>query len=358
MPANYDPERSYPLNIYLHGYSDREYGADIEYEWPRQIVANEDSISLIPVAWRNARWWNDSQTQNLNQLRTLIGRTYNLDENRVYMLGISDGGSGAWYQAAVNPTPYAAFVSLIFNPLVLSNPDHMTERDFYPLNLLNSAYLAIIGGRDRVYPAEEIELVLHPFQSLGVNLQYLIEPNATHATDWIVPYLLPLSRFREAQVRNPQPQQIYWRANADGVADRAYWIRIDAVKPVPEGTPLESANPYMVEKGEYLYPRTSMSGRLVAVQNGNTFEISSEGVEKITLLLSPDTIDFSRPVRVIQNDRLVFASRVAVQKEVLLKWAAEDKDSSMLYAAELSILFDTSARTNRAANLSALGASE
>jgi cephalosporin-C deacetylase-like acetyl esterase len=40
-----------------------------------------------------------------------IKRTYNVDENRVVVAGVSDGGTGAYYVAMRDTTPYASFPS-------------------------------------------------------------------------------------------------------------------------------------------------------------------------------------------------------------------------------------------------------
>jgi hypothetical protein len=60
-------------------------------------------------------------------------------------------------------------------------------------------------------------------------------------------------------------------------------------------------------------------------------------VREFVLLLSPDAVDFGRPVSVHVNGREVFNGRVRKDVEVLTRWAARDRDRTMLYGAELKV---------------------
>jgi hypothetical protein len=56
------------------------------------------------------------------------------------------------------------------------------------------------------------------------------------------------------------------------------------------------------------------------------------------LLLSPDAMDFARPVRVTVNGKVVHEAVVKPSTKTLLAWAARDDDRTMLYGAALEIL--------------------
>ena len=354
MPESYRAQTSYPLHIYLHGYTARRKAALLEYGWPESVIS-EQAISFFPEAWADELWWHESQTENLRALVRILKQLYNIDENRIYLHGISDGGSGTWHQATVDATTYAAFVPVIGNPNVNSDATNQLERDYYPLNLLNRPFLVVNTEMDPVYPGEQMNQVMNPMRALGVNLEFVLVPDAGHETGWLDSFVGEIESFRQANPRQPIPEKLFWRASADGFADRFHWVRIDATKPAAPSVNLESANPVVLGTGQHIFPRTTESGRLMAMRENNRIMIASEGVERITLLLSPDMIDFSRPVRVIQNDHLIFAGRVSPSKETMLKWAATDMDRSMLFAAELSLTLDVPAAVNRASNRAALG---
>ena len=97
-----------------------------------------------------------------------------------------------------------------------------------------------------------------------------------------------------------------------------------------------------VETGEapplrQAFPRPDASGRAQLVRNDNDIEVVTRGVRRYTLLLSPEQFDFTRPVRVTTNGVESFAGMVEPDPETLLRWAARDRDRTMLFGAELDI---------------------
>ena len=86
-----------------------------------------------------------------------------------------------------------------------------------------------------------------------------------------------------------------------------------------------------------MFSRRGPSGRVDVVRRGNTFEARTRGVARFTLLLSPDVVDFSKPVVVTVNGHPAHDGPVATDVATLLTWAARDDDRTMLYGAALSV---------------------
>src|SRR5205085_1414706 len=120
----------------------------------------------------------------------------------------------------------------------------------------------------------------------------------------------------------------------------AHWLVIDRVRaPIAGDTSMprdlnlfSGAGP---NAGKELFPRGRPSGRVDLTRRGNTIEMRTRGVAELTLLLSPDVFDFSQPVVVTANGRVVSDTRVEPSVATLLKWAARDNDRTMLFGAEL-----------------------
>jgi hypothetical protein len=53
--------------------------------------------------------------------------------------------------------------------------------------------------------------------------------------------------------------------------------------------------------------------------------------------LSPDAIDFAKPIAVTVNGKQVFNATVTQDPVVSMRWAARDNDRTAIYAAELKI---------------------
>ncbi|MEZ5290008.1 MAG: PDZ domain-containing protein [Vicinamibacterales bacterium] len=86
-----------------------------------------------------------------------------------------------------------------------------------------------------------------------------------------------------------------------------------------------------------IFPRRRPSGRVDVLRNGNTIEARTRGVARFTLLLSPDVVDFAKPVLVTVNGRPVHDAVLTPSVQTLLTWAAKDNDRTMLYGAALSV---------------------
>jgi len=89
-----------------------------------------------------------------------------------------------------------------------------------------------------------------------------------------------------------------------------------------------------------LFPRLRQkaTGRVDILRSGNVFDAKTRGVGEFTLLLSPDVIDFAKPVQVIVNGAPTFSGLVKKDLPTLLKWGARDNDRTALYGAELHVL--------------------
>ena len=103
-----------------------------------------------------ATWWGHAQVENLRAILDSVKRTYNVDENRVTLSGVSDGATGAFYVAMADTTPYSAFVSLNGFLIVLRN-ERLVEGDLFPNNLRAKPWYVVNGGRDRLYPTSMVE---------------------------------------------------------------------------------------------------------------------------------------------------------------------------------------------------------
>ncbi|MGE0815965.1 MAG: PDZ domain-containing protein [Vicinamibacterales bacterium] len=86
-----------------------------------------------------------------------------------------------------------------------------------------------------------------------------------------------------------------------------------------------------------IFARRKPSGRVDVLRNGNTIEARTRGVARFTLLLSPDVIDFAKPVVVTVNGRPAHDAVLTPSVRTLLTWAAKDNDRTMLYGAALPI---------------------
>ena len=335
VPESYDPAKKYQVRFQLHGGVDGR--ADNQPRGSGAIgqLAGAEQIYVLPYSWRDAPWWSDDQVLNFDAIIDQLKRTYNVDENRVVVAGVSDGGTGAYYIAMRNTTPFASFLPLNGFVMVLAN-ENIDNGQNYLNNLRNKPLFVVNGGRDRLYPTSVVEPYTRHLMRSGVAIDYHPQPEGEHNTAWWPQVKDVFEKFVADHPRDPHPDTLTWTASVNGEHNRAHWLVIDewgrrdgehATLPDPNNAPTVGA----------LFENLKPSGRVDLVRKGNTIEASTKGVATLTLLLSPDKFDFAKPVTVVVNGKKAFEGRVERSVKTLLKWAAVDNDRTMLYGAELKV---------------------
>lgn len=225
VPDTYDPSRQYQVRVQLHGGVGR-----IEENTPPRLaaggrLAGAEQIYVMPYAWRDAPWWSARQTENLRAILDLVKRAYNVDENRVVLSGVSDGGTGVYYMAMRQTTPFASFLPLNGFIMVLRNETSEADGDLFPHNLLNKPMFIVNGGRDPLYPTSLVDPYVEHLKQGGVDLVYRPQPNAGHDTSWWPEIKESFEQFVAAHPRKPLPDTLTWESGA--VPSRAHWLVID-----------------------------------------------------------------------------------------------------------------------------------
>ncbi|PWU11582.1 MAG: hypothetical protein C5B51_02370 [Terriglobia bacterium] len=343
VPADYAPARRYQVRFQLHG----GIGARTDNK-PRGSgeignLAGAEQIYVLPYAWQDAPWWDNDQVLNLSAIVDSLKRSYNIDENRVAVAGVSDGATGAYYIAMRDTTPYASFLPLNGWIMVLSN-NEIDDGRIFPNNLRNKPLFVVNGGRDRLYPTSIVEPFTRHLMAKGVTIDYHPQPEGEHNTRWWPDIKDTFEKFVTEHPRDPYPDQLTWQA-ADLTHNRAHWLVIDQfgtasgeAKELPDVNLVARAEePSFGDEEGPLFRRLKSTGRVDLQRNGNTVQAATMGVAAFTLLLSPDKFDFKQPVKVVANGREVFNGRLTPSLKTLLKWAARDNDRTMLYTAEVKI---------------------
>ena len=429
IPDDYDPARRYPVRVYLHGGVSRPRRDEAAWWRNQERYARDDAIVLFPESWRETMWWQASQIENLAGVVNDLKRTYNVNENQVHLLGVSDGGTGAFYHAFKAPTPWAGFVSFNGHPAVLASPSTAADGQMHVTNLRNKPFFVVNGGQDRLYPISSVVPFLQLFVNAGVQIEFRPRPEAGHNMQWWDEESPRLDAFIVAQTRRPLPERLVWETESPDRFNRAHWLVITELGDVEGGSDFDDFNEIAssppsvpigfnqlgllegggivlidivagslaetagVRAGDVLvgvngravatvddlrdavqaprdgpgldleveragerlafvltppddlpagpariaFPRPDPAGRVQLARNGNEILVATRGVRRYTLLLSPEQFDFLQPIRVVTNDVLSFEGVVDPDPAVLLRWAAHDRDRTMLFGAELDI---------------------
>ena len=342
VPADYDPARAWPLRVSLHGGVGRE--APGPGDPPARPLTNRiqsaGEIVLHPRAWAPSQWWNLSQVENITRLVARVKHDYNVDESRTYITGISDGGTGVYFFAMRQATPWSACMPLNGHPLVIANPDTGADGQLYVGNLVNCPLHIVNGGKDPLYPAASVEPLVAMFKRAAVPYEFKVYPDAGHNVEWWPQERAGYEAWLAAHPRQPNPERVSWETERTDRYNRFRWLVIDRLGKRPSDVALKDINTYnpIPAMERELFDHEKPSGRVDAARTGNVFDVKTRGVQAFTLLLSPDVIDFSKPVRVTVNGKVAHDAVAKPDVATLMTWAARDQDRTMLYGAELHVL--------------------
>ena len=315
IPETYDATQSYPVEFMLHGGVSRPEW-DPGGEWWRRgydSLKKEDRIVVVPAAWNTAFWWFDNQADNLPSILKELKQIYNIDDNRVTLSGVSDGGTGAYFFAFKQSTEWAAFFPYIGHPGVLRNPQSGPGYKLYFENLMSRPLYIVNGENDPLYPVSSIEPFIKILQEANIGHVFRAIEDGGHNTNWLPDEQPMIEQFKLDNPRVPFPSELRWVADRSDRYNRNLWLRIEEL--TAEGQP----------------------GIMTVNKEGNSFTITAESVDAFTLLLSPEQVDFSEEVSVVVNGRLIFIGKVEQDMNTLLDWVVRDRDKSLLYTAALSL---------------------
>ena len=339
IPTDYDPARTWEVRVQLHGGVGRDLQQTMQPQSTR--IPGESQIYIEPHAYAEASWWHTSQVDNVLHLLDTVKRKYNVDESRTYVTGISDGGTGVYFLAMREPNPWSACLPLNGHPLVLANRDARIEGNLYLGNLVNCPLYIVNGDHDPLYPAESVVPVIDVMRRASVSPVFRVKQNARHDTSWWPEERASYEQFVHEHPRAAHPERLSWETDRTDRFNRVRWVIIDTLGVGKSDQALEDVNVFSPQSAAKVtvFPRRRQvpTGRIDVERHGNMFTAQTRGVGRFTLLLSPDVVDFDKPVQVTVNGAAVFTGTVRKDVATLGKWAARDNDRTALYGAELQI---------------------
>jgi predicted esterase len=336
VPSDYDPAQKWMLRVQLHGGVGRPSPNMLPpgqrnapgVRTPNRIEGDKQ-IYLHPSGWMQAQWWDEEQVDNIVRAVDTLKRKYNIDETRIYLTGISDGGTGVYYLALKEPNLWSSYLPLNGSLGVLRNPQNGADGEMHGNNLINAPLYVVNGEHDNLYPVVQVEPHMAWLKKMGVNVTFRPQAGAGHNTAWWPTERAPFEQFVRDHPRPAHPAALSWETERVDRFNRIRWLIINELRADA------SRQTGLTDLG--FFQHTKRSGRVDIRRSGNTFDAIVRDVAAFTLLLSPEAIDFSKPVVVTVNGRQVFSGPVQKDPATLMRWAARDNDRTALYGAELTI---------------------
>lgn len=169
VPVDYDSTQSYPLVLTLHGSGER--GNDNETQivnhrlatsWADPVnQANYPTFVVSPQVPSGGSWVTTPVVGTTMAILDSMAREFNIDENRLYVTGLSMGGFGTWNFISHFPHKFAAAIPMSGggNPDALPAITHMPIWNFH-------------GESDGVVPANFSRVMMLGLEEAGEVVHY------------------------------------------------------------------------------------------------------------------------------------------------------------------------------------------
>jgi predicted peptidase len=191
-----------PLILFLHGIGQRGEGGYVPAAggagmMVRGYMERMPAIVVMPQC-RSGHYWHDSEMTEM-VLATLnkAVEEFNGDPQRLYLIGVSMGGYGAWHMAAQYPGKFAALV-----PICGGSPLRGADRFTSIARKVGQTPVWVFhGSADRIVPVSESRQMVEAVKATGGNVRYSeyegvghnVWLNAAQEPD-LIPWLLRQSR--------------------------------------------------------------------------------------------------------------------------------------------------------------------
>lgn len=300
------PQAGWSLYLSMHGGGGAPKQVnDKQWQNQQQLYEPTEGIYLAPRAPTDT--WNLWHQGHIDGLFTRLIENHvvlaDVNPNRVYLMGYSAGGDGAYQLAPRMADRWAAAAMMAGHP-----------NDASPLGLRNIGFAIYMGGKDGAYQRNEVaaewKTKLGSLQNndpTGYKHLVTIYPDKGH---WMDGEDASAIAWMSEQVRNPLPSKIVWQQD-DVSSSRFYWL---AAADDPQAGSLVTAE-----------------------RKGQTIDIESTAVKSIYVRFNDQMADLDQPVKITSQGEVIQEAIISRRIVTLHKTITERGDPTSVFSAEVAV---------------------
>ncbi|MBI1760000.1 MAG: prolyl oligopeptidase family serine peptidase [Acidobacteria bacterium] len=197
VPAKYDAKQKWPLIVALHGMGGDENSFFNGYAKGaiKEEAEKHGYLIVCPKGRGSASMYLGAAERDVLDVLKEAKRQFNIDENRVYLMGHSMGGYGTWSVAVNNPELFAALAPISgggIPPVVLGLK-----------KIAHVPWIVTHGDKDPTVSVEESRKMVKAGKDLGIEIKYNEVPGGDHGSV-AVPAFPEIFDWFDAHKRQPK----------------------------------------------------------------------------------------------------------------------------------------------------------
>lgn len=188
VPSAYDKTKKTPLVVALHGL----YGSPQQFIRTRGLVDEAEKRGFIvaaPMGYNNKGWYGSrgpkgggkGDPENLGELSEkdvmnvldLVKKDYNVDADRIYLMGHSMGGGGTWHLGLKYPEVWAGLAPIA--PAIFRRPDELE-------NIKGTPVILVQGDKDVLVPVAGARRWAEQMKKLEMTHEYVEVAGGDHSS--------------------------------------------------------------------------------------------------------------------------------------------------------------------------------
>lgn len=357
LPMNYNPKKKYPLLFFLHGAV--KNNALIDYQladwnlgsWNRYYTKYADKNDVILVFPKGSRQYNwmtpDDGYFMIPEMLKLIKSGINIEDNKVFISGHSNGATGSFSYLMKQPTQFAGFYGFNTYPKVFTGGTFVE-------NIKNRSFINFSTDEDYYYPPnanDDFTKLMGRINADYKEYRYYGFPHWFPQFDASEPAYQIIYSDLANRNRNPFPKEISWEFDDEkyGTIDWLTDIKLDTLSPKAswhkelnfkinkwlDYDKKDSLIVLKVDKNAFDFPRKS--GRIKAEYDNNIFRIETSDIKSFSINISPEMVNLKKNIKVYINGKLYFNKKVKYNREFMLQNFEDNKDRKQIWIQRINL---------------------
>lgn len=224
-----DTKTKKPLIVFLHGSistpnlktNPLDYAQNNSFN---AILDNQQYYVLYPFGQKDATWFDKIGTEMVfGEIKEVIAQN-NIDTNKIFLAGFSDGASGTFYFSMTYPELFAGFIPL--NGMC-SVADKLGEHPIFPENSNQKPMFVVNTKSDMLYPSRIAQPLVEHLQKYNTNIVYQ-QPQGGHDMGYLDVLKTDIQSFINSNQKQPL-QSFVWESTQKGTINIATYITIKQI---------------------------------------------------------------------------------------------------------------------------------